>query len=187
MTGNEYDALVEMAADAHHRAKAEGVAADEISLYFPDVDQLDQFVALAKERSRWFARSDEDQTLLTQGGWGWIPATKEYSTAYEFISPFHDAPWRIEAMAVTKGTSALHNSLPEPFSPAGIRRVSVAHASFKLHSAPDYTDQRANMDGAMGPFHLRGEYENSYGRFAYYQTKVLEFFVKPRVNTRDAS
>ena len=150
---------------------------DEVSLLFASEEDLDQFVAEASAHGFDHFNSVAD-TLVRQDA----EEPQQFDVRFEFLKRPEDS-WRIEAMAVTSDLAAapLHSAaLAEHGTPATI------HASFKVKTRGEYEAVRdilAIQFGNSGG--MRGEYQNTYGRFAYFGSGAVPY-LKPRVNLRDA-
>lgn len=170
------DALV-TAAKEQQRAQAETslvlvspYEVDEISVLFADPDRLQAFVEYCKEQGiEHFNRVDSDRMVRIDG-------PGQFDVRFEFLR-FPTLGWRIEAMCVLDGQAPLHE--------AHLDRLGdgcIVHASYKLPEVEAYRAHRRYLSdkGAI----LAGEYENSYGRFAYWGSGHNPY-MKPRVNLRD--
>jgi hypothetical protein len=179
MSMKEYNHLLIVAMKAHGQASAISKwPIDEISLYFSAPDLFDAFVAEAKKHGDWIGEAKENQVATYLGS---EDASAAYKTDYQFVLPHPESKWRIEAMLVTDGYSKLHESLA---SKAG-EDPCVAHASFKTRTLAFYQDANVHLSTEQG-FFQEAEYTNGYGAFSYYTVTDLDFFLKPRVNLRDA-
>ena len=150
---------------------------DEVSLLFGIQEEYIRFCDEANDRGLHFAGVKEHQRQV--GG------EEEFFTQFEFVWPYPDAEWRIEAMLVLGGTAPLHRR----FMRKAYSDVGVVHVSWKEPDAESYFGSRIEMEYSMG-LELAREYRNGYGRFAYYPIHAPEHgnlltYIKPRINERD--
>lgn len=150
---------------------------DEVSLLFGIREEFLRFCDEANERGLHFNGVVEHQQQI--GG------EEKFTTNFEFIWPYPDADWRIEAMFVASGDAPLHRRfLTDSYSD-----VAVVHVSWKEQGPEEYFASRIEMEYNMG-MELAREYRNGYGRFAYYPVVGPEHgrlltYIKPRINERD--
>jgi hypothetical protein len=154
---------------------------DEIALMFVNDHCLDKFVqaAVRHEGLTHFNGAEDNVKCL--------PIDSSYKVRYEF---FQGKDYRIEAMAIQEGFSAVHfsilNALITSDSPS-----TIVHASFKCTEEEDYGMAVLRLREAGWEDAQRCE--SSYGRFSYWRPLDMEHWVaqerwlylKPRVNLRD--
>lgn len=148
---------------------------DEMSLLFHDEEVLATFVRAAVAQEGYTLFNSAYDTVQTR------PLRSEYHVRYWFLSTPHD--YRLELMTAYRG-SPLHDRMMASF-PGGAVGV---HASFKCPTEEAYAQANAAL--------YRNGYEpvqfclSSYGKFGYWMQEESEgmpdWFLKPRVNLRDA-
>lgn len=148
---------------------------DEMSILFETEAELEVFVRDMRERGLWFNESQEQQHITSSNSYA-------FGTDFQFVWPYQDAPYRIEAMRVTDGYAPLHERhLSAHGSP------STVHASWKLPNMAMYSFEKERL--AEEGFQFHQEYRNNYGIFSYWSPRGTSdaptLFYKPRVNTRD--
>lgn len=148
---------------------------DEVAVLCETPDMLDRFVNMAVLRGADNFNSVEHDVMKRQGR---TFRRGRFDVKFEFLR-FPGKDYRIEAMTVLKGSAPLHSQHRERFG-----APSVVHASFKCSDPFGYADviERLHAVGPALPF--CAEYSNSYGVFSYWN--VGKYFLKPRVNIRDA-
>lgn len=170
---------------------------DEVSVLFASNDELMRFVDYAKSVGMDnFNTVYRDTMVQLQGNSEHhVPnmAGPAFDVRFEFLrSP--GAVWRIEAMAVLDGKAPLHKRALASAHELGAGRMTLIHVSWKCETPGAYErckEALANPDQAVsegraepvGAVPLMAEYQNSYGRFSYFGTRVP--YLKPRVNLRD--
>lgn len=171
---------------------------DEMSILLTN-DELEAYKELAHGElvspsrrtpyMKWFNSSiDTMQMETAEGEAGDLPAFK---VRFEFFRGQLDEtehralPWRVEAMTVLDGMAPLHAD------PNG----RVVHASYKLGSLRDYTNELGRLEKEFGLKPV-AHYRNAYGRFSYWENGDFPWggsgsdkgiLLKPRVNLRDAT
>jgi hypothetical protein len=149
---------------------------DEVSILFKSVGMMERFIGWA-EQFGWhnFATVKKDTAeqlfgnSLAQIGNVAGPA---FDVRFEFLKMRKDpSSFRIECMCILDGFAPLHERLPQG---------AVAHASWKAANRLHYQQVCEQVGRALPKM---AEYENSYGRFAYYGNEAPHF--KPRINMRD--
>lgn len=107
-----------------------------------------------------------------------------YGVQYHFLKhPEH--PWRFEVMRKTSGVSPLHDALLANAS----NGFPVVHASYKPYTGETelaYKEAKSWL-GAAG-YAQAQECVSTYGRFGYWRKPEGDraFYLKPRINVRDA-
>lgn len=184
MKNSAFEGMVAKAAREQRKAQYEldanlvGGLVDEVSILFKHSWMLDDFVIWAKEGTRLehFDRVHEDNVdqLYGRSDYG-VPnvGTEAFVVRFEFLR-VPGAPWRIEAMCILSGTSAIHDSMDTG---------DIAHASWKLPDVESYASQQRHLMGENVP--LLAEFRNSYGKFSYFGQVGKWPYLKPRVNLRD--
>lgn len=101
-----------------------------------------------------------------------------FDVRFEFLR-LPETDWRIEAMCVLDGDAPLHRKQLQLLG-----NCSVVHASFKVADEDAYWDSFDWL--AEAGFVKMAEYANTYGWFSYWEHLEALFYIKPRVNRRDA-
>lgn len=156
---------------------------DEVSVLFRTAAELEAFLEWAVEckgLTHFNGVTDECRSRALPRG-----DAHRYTVRLEFLR-LPGVDWRIEAMVILDGTAPLHSQHLNDHGSG-----CIIHASFKAKDLGfylQYRDTLEAMDSLCGPIPLRAEYENSYGRYAYYGDHQPEtsWYIKPRVNLRDA-
>lgn len=146
---------------------------DEIALLWNDPAELDSFLQWAVAVGGFnntFSVSQDTMTREDNIG--------SFDVRFEFLT-IPGTDWRIEAMCPLSGDFPLHNRHLKLLG-----NGCVVHASFKLPTDELYFDSWEWL-GEAG-FVKLAEYQNSYGWFSYWDHFEALFYVKPRVNRRDA-
>lgn len=163
--------------DTIHQFKAN---IDEVALLFAGPSELNAWVTWAKGQGyEHFGSIEQDRMVrLDQEG--------QFDIRFEFLR-LEGFPFRIEAMTVLDGQAPLHEEALGKFS-----NGSVIHVSWRAApngDAEGYQRHRAVLEagGTHGALSMLAEYENSYGRFAYYGEQGRPPYFKPRVNLRDVA
>lgn len=127
------------------------------------------------------------------------PIPAEYTVGYNFLR-HPDVNYRLEVMRLGNGLSPLHAGVMNLCQCCGSHEVGgifIVHASFKCNDEADYD---ATCDALMiGGLLPAQACQSTYGRFSYWRkgpqfedwqwgdSLAINSFLKPRVNTRDAS
>lgn len=114
-----------------------------------------------------------------------IPIPSQYFVRYDFLR-IKGETFRVEVMNLLDGISPVHAP-----SLDRLRRneegMMPFHLSFKVPSVNEYEKVWAALVTTEGTA-LAQECESTYGRFSYWRNaeEIDGFFIKPRVNLRDA-
>lgn len=171
--------------DTQHFIKAE---VDEMSVFFRQEVTLDAFVQWCTEQGYDHFNDVRDDVHQTYANHDLLVPLrpKPFEVRFAFIQ-IPGAPYRIEAMTVLAGTSAVHDLCATG---------EIVHASWKYPDAEAYKAGLASMayeGGGFKPLPRLASYRNSYGEFTYYGSGVLARsgnrapYFKPRVNLRDSA
>lgn len=166
-----------------------GVHIDEIAYLFGNRHVLDVFTREAVKEDGCILFNTAEDHVHT------LPLRTCYGVGYRFfqvpLQYLHGNEVRIEAMEILSGLSPLHVAEYQTMIQAGIE-VGAIHASFKCVNEEQYgaVVHRLRERGWESPQRC----ESDYGRFSYWAPidrtpfPDLPFlWLKPRVNTRDAS
>lgn len=159
---------------------------DEIALLFARQSEMLTFAEQVKLMGGARIGSVPNDTMVRQD-----QVNMNFNVRFEFVRIHPE--WRIEAMCVLWGKAPLHTRALELYGSG-----CIVHASYKLqtrmgydqHTGYGYDVRVLNPAGCMDPADIKGdpameaEYQNSYGRFSYWQHGTYPF-LKPRVNLRD--
>lgn len=149
---------------------------DEMALLFPDEVGLARWVKRVVSRDGYHLFNVAMDKVNTH------PIPSNYDVSYWFISTPFD--YRLELMTIEKGYSPLHSAID--VCPVPEQVVIPMHASFKVPDEEAYASANATL--------LRNGWEcaqkcaSTYGTFSYWTEEKFDgWFIKPRVNLRDAS
>lgn len=112
------------------------------------------------------------------------PIPSKYTVRYDFLQKIGSA-YRVECMALLTGVSPLHSA----FNVAAEDGPVTIHLSFKTANENAY-HQACQQILRFGKLPLAQSCKSTYGRFSYWPMPLNDggsIFLKPRVNTRDAS
>lgn len=189
MGNARFEGMVAEAARAQRKAQYELDAeffikakVDEISIWFDSDWLLDEFLVWAGYgRLEHFDTVESDAVYQTYGAseLGIPHHSKPFLVRYEFLR-VPGADWRIEAMTIRSGSSAIHDRL---------ETGDLVHASWKLPDMVEFLHATDVLgDGCEGVFQAipnLAVYRNSYGMFSYFGEPGKLPYFKPRVNLRD--
>lgn len=146
---------------------------DEVALLFPDHAELDSFYqwAIGVAGMENFFSVPRD-TMVRRD------ATGLFGVRFEFLR-HEGADWRIEAMAPLSGEYPLHAKHLRMFG-----NGCIVHVSYKLQDVGAYEEEVETLSTGGG-FCCMASYENTYGRFSYWEHLDTLYYWKPRVNLRD--
>lgn len=151
---------------------------DELAILMPGREVLMAFVEEAVQHGWVYFNSSVD-TVRTE------PMGTVFGVQYHFLR-HPEKPWRLELMVKTWGISPLHDTLADL---AEDRGFPVVHASFKPADGESLSRfvREENALEAEG-YLMAQECVSAYGRFGYWRKPGIEyaFFLKPRINLRDA-
>lgn len=102
-----------------------------------------------------------------------------FGVHFDFLS-VPAKPWRIEAMSITVPACApLHHEAMH----GNPQYIGVFHASYKMPSAVAYEEELERLS-RLG-LEMAAQYQNTYGKFSYWEVEPHLPWFKPRCNLRD--
>ena len=154
---------------------------DEMALFFRDEHTLSSFVRAAVGLGEGYLLFNTAYDNVKTS-----PLLSEYHVRYWFLSTPHG--FRVELMCAFPG-SPLHDVIDRKMAEVHNGGAVSVHASFKCATEEDYANAVHTLK--TNAYQLVQACESTYGRFSYWQPAEAEerpdWYLKPRVNLRDAS